>query len=125
MNPHYENPNLTIATNNGSGFKLGDYEMKNKTLLILPLGLLVTGCSSHMGKHWGVADQGRIEIHADAEGMRSFGDMITGAIVQSKASPDQPDTPHYQLRREQENTRRIRYIGPVSKAPQGNQRGQK
>jgi hypothetical protein len=71
-----------------------------KRLILVGCIAVLPGCVGLMGESVGTRDRGRILISADREGMRAFGDLMTGAINVGKASPDQ-DTAHHELRRKQ------------------------
>lgn len=73
--------------------------MKNnaKVGLIAISVLTMTGCSQQ-GSFFGGSD---FQISATEAGMRAYGDHISSVITNGKASADAPDTPAYQLRREQ------------------------
>lgn len=66
-------------------------------------------------------DQGAIEISADAEGMRAFGDLITGSINTAK-TPDGAEPAHYVYARERVTAkyggrRQSRYERTVNAGP--------
>lgn len=42
-----------------------------------------------------------ISITASEKGMQAFSDLLAGTATNAKASPDAPDTPYYQMRRQQ------------------------
>lgn len=75
---------------------------------LLGVTLMGTGCSGMLGEGVFSGTRGRVLLSADTEGMRAFGDMLTGAIVSGKASPDIEDA-HYKLRGKQEQVNVIRY----------------
>ena len=89
-------------------------------MVLLIISSSVSGCATLMGESFGSGDKGRILISADTAGMRAFGDIFTGAITTGKASPD-VDTPHHQMRREQEITKRFKYqvVAPLRDRQQG------
>jgi hypothetical protein len=93
-----------------------------KTILIPLVIVAATGCSSTMGKSWGVApEEGRIEIAADRAGMEAWSDMLNSLVTNSKASPDVVDTPAWQLRREAIRARHQR----LAPTPNSQQKGGK
>lgn len=67
-----------------------------------------TGCAGLVGESMFSGNRGRVLVSADTEGMRAFGDMISGAIVTGKSAPNVDDS-HHQLRRKQEDVNMIRY----------------
>lgn len=60
-------------------------------------------------------DEGRILISSDAEGMRAFGDVLSGMITNGKQTPDTKSA-HYTLREYQENEKTKRSRGYTSYA---------
>lgn len=58
----------------------------------------ITGCGMTSSAAF---SDGYINISADKEGMRAFGDTLNGMITNGKASPDK-DTSHWITRRDQE-----------------------
>ena len=82
-------------------YTLKDYDSKKVALCLILSGVLSTSaCTAH--------DAGRISINADKEGMRAFGDLITGSITTGKASPDQ-NTAHHQMREKQSDVEVVRF----------------
>lgn len=79
----------------------------SKCIIVLAISTVVTGCSSQMMGASNRSDGG-IMIESSAEGMRAFGDVLNGMISNGKASPDQ-DTAHWQFRKTQEQTQRMKY----------------
>lgn len=53
-------------------------------------------------------EQGRILIDADEAGMRAFSDWTTGIQAVAKMPEGAADSPHFELRRKQEEGRTIR-----------------
>jgi hypothetical protein len=59
--------------------------------LVLAVGIvsLTTGCAGLIGENMFTGqDEGRFLLSSDAEGLRAFGDSLTGLITEGKASPD-------------------------------------
>lgn len=84
----------------------------NKTLKIIAITVTTmstTACSGLMTNNIGDAENGRILIHADTEGMRAFGDTIVGLVNETK-SPPELESAHYKLRKEQVRSRALRFV---------------
>ena len=63
--------------------------------------ILTTGCAGLVGESIGSGDKGRLLLSADAEGLKSFGQVLHG----SKSK----DSPYWPLQHEQELTKRARF----------------
>lgn len=62
--------------------------------------LSLSACSSQ---------EGRVLLMADERGMQAFSDALNGLVTTGKAAPNSDDAYH-ELRRNQEETRRARYV---------------
>lgn len=72
--------------------------------------LLLTGCSGVASTDWFAADeQGRVLIATDRSGMEALNDLVSGLVINGKASADTKDTPSIQLRREQNQIRALKF----------------
>jgi hypothetical protein len=71
--------------------------------------LLIAGTSTGCGiaTHGGEA----ISITGSPEGIRAYHEGLNGLITNGKASADAPDTPYYQLRRQQSAMRSFTSFG--------------
>lgn len=72
------------------------------TITSLALVLVTASACSGMSGISGMnsSEHGAIQITADREGMRAFGDAMNGLITTGKASPDMEDA-HHKLRSQQ------------------------
>ena len=89
--------------------------------LSLPLALTVTGCSVSSP-----LQKGSINLSADAEGMRAFGDTLNGLITNGKESPDKVSA-HWLNRKNEEREITTRELKPSFLdglfAPKGEEQG--
>lgn len=54
-------------------------------------------------------EPGSVLLYADERGMQAFSDALTGLVVTGKAAPNSDDS-HHELRRNQEETRRAKFV---------------
>lgn len=76
--------------------------MKKKTIaLLVALTISSTSCSSFGIGGIKSSEHGYVSLEGDREGIIALSDTFQGMITNGKADANAPDTPYYQLKREQ------------------------
>lgn len=85
-----------------------------KTLILIPLILLATGCTSASSyRMFDSGDSGFVMLSGDAEGIRAYNDGLIGLVTETKNHPENKSS--YWQSREKETEVRVLKFRPVQK----------